>query len=99
MRRQQKRRAALTESEKDSQNAVNVEDQNNDSGSETEAEKNSENALIVDKKNNDSAIETEADGELTYLQAKARDMRSRKSAKNRIKEQKNQDLEDKERKD
>ncbi|MDQ2100835.1 MAG: CHASE2 domain-containing protein [Tychonema bourrellyi B0820] len=96
---QQKRRPPLTEAEKDSQNAVNVEGLKNDSGSETESEKNSENALIVDKKNNDSAMETEADGELTYLQAKARDMRSRKSAKNRIKEQKNQDLEDKERKD
>ncbi|MFM9268170.1 CHASE2 domain-containing protein [Tychonema sp. BBK16] len=68
---QQKRRAAFTESEKDSQNAVNVEDQNND-----------------------SAIETEADGELSYLQAKAREVRSRKSAKNRIANQKNQDLGD-----
>lgn len=73
---QQKRRGALTESEKDSQNAVNVEDQNND-----------------------SAIETEADGELSYLQAKAREMRSRKSSEKRIEEQKNEDLQNQEGKD
>ncbi len=73
---QHKQRAALTESENGSQNAVNVEGGNND-----------------------RAIETEADGELSYLQAKAREMRSRKSTEKRIKEQKNEDLEDKERKD
>lgn len=73
---QHKQRAALTESENGSQNAVNVEGGNND-----------------------RAMETEADGELSYLQAKAREMRSRKSTEKRIKEQKNEDLEDKERKD
>ena len=97
--KQQKQRAVVTESENNSQNAVNVEGGKNDSRSENKAEKNSENAVIVDQKNNDSAIETEADGELTYLQAKARQMRSRKSAEKRIKDQKNEDLEDKDRKD
>ncbi len=65
----------------------------------TESENGSQNAVNVEGGNNDRAIEAEADGELSYLQAKAREMRSRKSTEKRIKEPKNQDLEDKEIKD
>ena len=76
------------------QNAVTVEEQNNHSAIEAQAEKGSQNVVNVEEQNNHSAIETEADGELSYLQAKARQMRQRKSADKSIKEPKNQDLRD-----
>ena len=86
--------AIEAEAEKGSQNVVTVEEQNNHSAIEAESEKDSQNPVTVEGQNDRTGIETEADGELSYLQAKARQMRQRKSAEKRIKDQKNQDLAD-----
>ncbi len=94
-----KQRVVLSEAEQESQTPVTVEEKGLDGAIETQTDEElsdlsaqpSQTPVTVEQTLLDGAIETQADEELSDLQAKARQMRQRKAAKNRLKNPTNQD--------
>ncbi|MEK0177957.1 MAG: CHASE2 domain-containing protein [Oscillatoriales cyanobacterium] len=94
-----KQRVVLSEAEQESQTPVTVEEKGLDGAIETPTDGDlsdlsaqpSQTPVTVEQTLLDGAMETQADEELSDLQAKARQMRQRKAAKNRLKNPTNQD--------